>query len=324
MTLGQTKHPMSDEPVVSLCIPTNGISKWFFPVIDSIYDQGISEGLYEIVVTDNGNDREFKKRIKDYINKHQNIVYAETNALPFINEIESYKRASGQLIKYVNHRTRLMKGTLDKLIDVAEKYCDEKPIIYYSNGELPELGNGCVETSFDMFVRKLSFLSSWSTGMTLWKSDFEKNDTDSGSYNELFPHMNLLFSERKRDKYIIDNTRIFDEIDARNKKGRYDVFYAFGVEYPAIILELYRNGDITLRTYKSVVDRNCEFVANLFLLYKVLKLKCSYDLGGLKDIFGIFYNRSDLIKKSAIIIGRYIHENGFTALSRAVFRNKKA
>lgn len=100
------------KPLVSLCMPTNGVVDWVFPVLDSIYDQRVDNSLFEIVITDNGNNEEFKKAIREYLPTHDNIVYAETQALPFVNEIESYKRASGELIKFVNHRTKLVPGLI--------------------------------------------------------------------------------------------------------------------------------------------------------------------------------------------------------------------
>ena len=107
---------MSPKPLISLCLPTNGVAEWVFPVLNSIYAQGVDKSLYEVVITDNGKNDHFKRQMREYLNTHSNIVYAETEALPFINEIESYKRASGELLKFVNHRTLLVEGTLEKLI----------------------------------------------------------------------------------------------------------------------------------------------------------------------------------------------------------------
>lgn len=70
--------------------------------------------------------------MKQYVQKHSNIVYAETNALPFLNEIESYKRANGEFIKFVNHRTLLVDGALQKLVDFVKTNRKEKPIVYFA------------------------------------------------------------------------------------------------------------------------------------------------------------------------------------------------
>ena len=255
---------MSLNPVVSLCIPTNGVTEWVFPVLDSIYSQSVNNDYFEIVITDNGNNDVFKKKMQEYLSSHYNIVYAETHALPFINEIESYKRAKGELIKFVNHRTLLVDGSLQKLIDFVIDYRKEKPIIYYSNGVLDISKERHVYNSFDQFVKCLSYWSSWSTGMTIWKDDFEKIPNDVSCFNELFPHTNVLFNERSRGKYIIDNSVIFDEMPQGKKpKGNYDLFYAFGVEYPWIISTLLHDGSISSDTCRYVLSDNLKFVSEL-------------------------------------------------------------
>ena len=43
---------MEQRPLLSLCIATNGVSEWVFPVLDSIYSQEVDQSLYEVVVTD--------------------------------------------------------------------------------------------------------------------------------------------------------------------------------------------------------------------------------------------------------------------------------
>lgn len=286
------------KPLLSLCLPTNGVIEWVFPVLDSIYNQKCASDLFEVVVTDNGDNVAFKERMHQYVDTHSNIVYEETNAFSFLNEIEAYKRASGELIKFVNHRTLLVEGALERLIDFTRENAQTKPIVYFSNGVLPIPKSKHEYGTFDEFVRNLSYFSSWSTGMTFWKSDFEKLSTDVGSYNELFPHANVLFAERTREKYVIDNSVIFFEMPQGNKpKGRYDLFYAFGVEYPGIILDLYRNKDISCQTFKKVTEDNLGFVADLYIMYIVQKKYSSYDLGGIHDMCGVFYSKSQLLCK---------------------------
>lgn len=289
-----------NKPLVSLCMPTNGVIDWVFPVLDSIYNQNVDIDLFEVVITDNGHNAEFKKSIKGYLQTHTNIVYVETQALPFLNEIESYKRASGELIKFVNHRTKLVEGTLQRMVQYVEDNRDVKPVTYFSNGVLKMSKDKHVYASFDEFVKNLSYWSSWSTGMTIWKSDFDKLPEDVSEFNELFPHTNVLFDVRDRGKYVVDNSIIFDEIPQGKKpKGNYDLYYAFGVDYPRIIENLLKDGSITVKSYKYVLDKNLEFIASLYWQYNLKKDYCSYDLSGLNDMFGKYYSRAALNKKVA-------------------------
>lgn len=294
---------MNLKPLLSLCIPTNGIIEWVFPVLDSIYVQGMDASEFEVIVTDNGNNKMFKQKIQEYEKKYKNFIYVETDASSFLNEIESYKRAKGELIKFVNHRTKLLDGTLDRLIQFIHQNIKNKPIVYFSNGVLKKEKKQYVYDSFDQFVLNLSYWSSWSTGMAIWKEDFAKLPKDITYFNELFPHTNVLFFERNKKRYIIDNTIIFKEIPQEKKpKGNYDLFFAFGIEYPWIICNLLRDKSITAVTYRKVMRDNLYFIAVLYLNYVVLKKYCSYDLNGLDDMYDVFYTHNQIRKALVISI----------------------
>lgn len=287
-----------NKPVISLCMPTNGVVEWVFPVLESIYKQKVSLDSYEVVITDNGDNAAFKGKIRNYILTHPNIVYAETKASAFVNEIESYERASGELIKFVNHRTLLVDGAVQRLIDFALENIEEKPVVYFSNGVLRKEKKEYVYSSFDLFVRNLSYWSSWSTGMTIWKSDFDNTGKNIREFNVLFPHTDILFAERSRSRYIIENSVIFHEMPQGNKpKGNYDLYGAFGLEYLGIICDLLRDGSITNKTFRIVRNDNLGFIAMLYFSYNLRKRYCSYNLQGLDQIFGVFYTRRQLFFK---------------------------
>lgn len=281
---------MKNRPVLSICIPTNGVAKWVFPVLDSIYKNQVDYSLYEVIVTDNGSDDDFMKQMEEYVKKVPNLVYERTQAFEFLNEIEAYKRAKGDLIKFINHRTMFMEGSLEYLVNFSVANKEKKPIVYFSNGMLEHIKGIQRFETFDMFVRNLSYWSSWSTGMCFWKTDFEQLPSDV-EYNILFPHTTILFNEVDRGKYIIDNTILLDEIPTgTTPKGRYNLFFAFAVEYPSIILDLLRKENISISTFEYVVQKNLNFVSDMYVEYIWLKHECSYDLSNSKKSLSVFYS----------------------------------
>ena len=60
-------------PKLSLCIPTNGAVYFLQIVLDSIYQQGCDESLFEVIVCDNAKNGELKDLIENY--RHDNIFY---------------------------------------------------------------------------------------------------------------------------------------------------------------------------------------------------------------------------------------------------------
>ena len=104
------------EKLLTLAIPTNGIIQWVFPVLESIYNQGIDSNRFEVVITDNGDNEEFYYKILEFKKQHDNLIYKKTNAYMFENQIEAFKIAHGTFIKFINHRTRLIPEALDYLL----------------------------------------------------------------------------------------------------------------------------------------------------------------------------------------------------------------
>ena len=281
--------------LLSLCIPTNGIVEWVGPVLDNIFSQEINEELYEVIVCDNGNDSKFEQMIREYEASHNNLVYRKTTAYQFYNQIEAFKIASGEFIKFVNHRAIFEKGSIEHILECVQNNTIEKPVMYFSNGQLQIKDNIFICDNFETFVRKLSYFSSWSAGLGIWKSDFEKMP-DNMEYNHFFPHISILFYETGKKKYLIDNSNLFHELPTDNtKKGRYRLFQAFAIEYPSILLDLSRQKLITLETFLLIRNELKDFIATQYMVHVLKKVPCSYDLSNSNQELEVFFSKKEII-----------------------------
>ena len=278
--------------ILSLCIPTNGVTEWVFPVLASIEQQREEHMNFEVIVADNGKNIEFQNQMIDYVKKYPYVVYRKTNAEGFLNQVEAFKLASGALIKFVNHRMPLNQGALSKLIRIAKKYQIEKPVVYFSNGAIGKNGPFLLH-SFDAFVRTLGIYSSWSGGIAVWREDFQAMDRDE-IYNALYPHITWLFARMHAKQYIIDDTPIMMTLPTdERKKGRYNVFQAFAVEYLAILLDLVRGKHITLETFLFVKQKTGLFLADLYIDYMIRQKACSYSLENYASYLDCFYSSAE-------------------------------
>ena len=267
--------------ILTLAIPTNGVVEWVLPVLDSIYQQNIDDEYFEIVITDNGNNKVFFDEIQKYKKKHNNIVYKKTTAQLFMNQIEAFKLATGKYIKFINHRSILLPGTLNYLIDFVKNNLDEKPITYFLNDAYtPDFQKEKDKYSvFDTFAYQISYFSSWSGGVGCWKCDLPEilKAFSDNNKQTLFPHLPFVYIVDEKRNYHVDNRKLFEEIKVDiNKKGNYDLFYAFAVEYMQIVKNLLDDRVITLNTYKHIKKENGEFLAKLYIDYCILKKKYSY------------------------------------------------
>lgn len=285
-----------ESPIISLCLPTNGVIEWVFPVLDSIYAQDADLSLYEVVVTDNGQNDAFYQRMTRYAQEHENLIYRKTDAVLFHNQLEALKLARGQFLKLINHRSPLVEGALAKMIDLVRTHSAKKPVIYMANGSRKE-SYYC--KTFDEFVRNLGSIASWTGGVGIWKSDYDSLPQDL-RIDRISPHSCILFSVRKDRDFLIDNSVFCRELDKdHSKKGSYDLFKAFGVEELAITQNLFIDGDITADTLKAVKKEYGRFVSSQYLDFCIQKHPCSYNLDGFDDAMGIYFN------KKAILINAY-------------------
>ena len=114
-----------NEPLLSICIPTNGISKWILPTLEAIYSQNVDISLYEVVITDNGADSTLSQDLELY--KYDNLHYVRTNDSGFLNLVTSLECGNGTLRKMLNHRSVIIPGTIERWLSFAEKYKKTKP-----------------------------------------------------------------------------------------------------------------------------------------------------------------------------------------------------
>lgn len=281
---------------LSLCLPTNGITEWVIPALDSIYKENISNDKFEVIVTDNGNNSSFETVMLDYAGRYGNLTYKKNGAFMFDNQLEALRLARGDYLKFVNHRSIWKNGRLQYMIDFLEKYEKEKPVIYFSNGVMGWGPTYKEFSTFDEFVRNLGIWGTWTSGVGIWKEDFDRIPKDY-NYDKISPHAGILYSEREKNKYIINDLYWMSEIDTNHsKKGKYNLYKAFALDEFIITINLYRDGDISAETLRAVKESFRGFLMKLYCDFNLMKMPCSYDLGGFEEYIDIFFNREDIIE----------------------------
>lgn len=290
---------MQNDIDLTICIPTNGIVEWVFPVLDSIFQQDdVDLSRYEVVVTDNGENAAFKTGIKKYEEKYFNLRYYETHEAGFLNQVACFKKARGKFVKFLNHRMPMLPGGLRYLLDYVTEAGENRIPIYFSNGVLKqEERMQC--SSFDAFIARLGVYTTWSGGLAYWNTDriLSSNSTD---YNALFPHFYILSMETDKILYYIDDHELTTSLNAdETKKGVYDFYYAFAVEFPSLLLQLNREGKIGLQTFLSVKDELLEWIADQFINYRILRTKTSYDLSNFPQTIHVYWGNFEFWKRVA-------------------------
>ena len=247
-----------NQPILSLCLPTNGAVHWVIPTLEGIYAQGVDNSLYEVVITDNGENSNLGEALKSF--DYPNMRYIPTKDSGFLNLMTALKFGKGLYCKMLNHRSVLVQGALQMMIDVVREHQDKKPILYFSDGKLE--GPETIKCSnLDSFVYEMHYRATWSGGVGVWQEDLTK--LDGLQLNETFPQSALMFDIREESEFVIVN-RKFQDMQNEDGKGGYDLFYAFAVEFPNIWQELLSQNRIKQETYDYVMDKMYGFIYRLY------------------------------------------------------------
>lgn len=228
--------------LVSICIPCYKRIQHVRNTLKSIYidnsDVLVSE--YEVVITDNDPDMEIKTVVEEF-SSYPNLKYIPTQCEGFMNSYHALLNGSGDLLKLHNSQNKICKGMLARIVEQASQYIKEKPLIFHTNGFLNNF-NLYEYKVFDIFMSNLSYWSSWSGGMTIWKDDFEK--IGKIDINPLFPHTSVFITQYYKSKFVIDD-RIFYEIQRVERRGDHNKFEAFTVHFPSLIFKCNTDGVIS-------------------------------------------------------------------------------
>ena len=275
---------MDNQPLLSLCIPTNGAVNWILPVIDSIYSQGFDNSKFEVVITDNGKD----SQLPNYIAKmnYPNLRYRQTADEGFLNLVSCLKDGKGLFCKMINHRSIMLPGSIADLISFVDKYKNQQPTVYCSNGVLSS-GEILECANTDAFVDNLTYYCSWSAGIGFWHKDIK--NIDSVNLNEMFPNTSLLFYLRPQDsQFVIYNKKIYQMGDDSGKGG-YNLFETFSVTFLDLINELRVKDRITLNTFLKVKSELYCFLREYYIKEVLMPTTHTFILENIESYMDVYY-----------------------------------
>lgn len=282
---------MDKQPILSLCIPTNGAVEWIRPVIESIYLQAYDNEKFEVVITDNGKN----SQLPEYISQlsYPNLRYRQTTDEGFLNLVTCLKDGKGLFCKMINHRACILPGAIEQMVKVIEQYKETKPIIYCVNGFLKGSPVIIECDNLDALIREMYYWCSWSGGIGLWQEDI--SNIDDVCLNFMFPNASLLFDIRKDTQYVIWNKK-YQQMGDDTGKGGYNIFETFGITFVDILNDLRKEGRISLETFVYGKEKMYEYICQLYYQEVLMPTKHTFFVDGAKEYMGVFFSRYDYWK----------------------------
>lgn len=292
---------------LSICIPTYLRIDATRDTIASIYEnlEGVSLEEFEVIVSDNDSNQTSKCFEEEF--KYSNFHYHYTKCERFLNSYHVLGYGNGELLKLHNNTGRFALGALRKMVDFARTNYTIKPAIFYSN-DYYHTNDVHVYNNVDDFMNGLGYLASWSAGFCIWKEDY-KAFTDVASINKMFPQTSLLLSFlHKKNRFVIDDsiTRLNRKVGTKiEKKGGYNQFEVFGVQFNDLIYNYYKQGHINKETFEKIKeDLMSNFLSSSYIKTVILK-KDAFDTDNVGKHLSKYYGRFAYLKLwyNAIVTG---------------------
>lgn len=109
--------------IVSIIIPVYNVAQYVETCINSLYQQGLNENQFEIILINDGSTDDTLQIITQIQKKHTNIIIiTQENQGPSIARNRGIKEATGKYISFVDSDDLLISGALAYLINYAEQY----------------------------------------------------------------------------------------------------------------------------------------------------------------------------------------------------------
>lgn len=277
---------MDKQPILSLCIPTNGAIEWVLPVIESIYSQGFDNEKFEVVITDNGKESQLPRYIAKM--EYPNLRYRQTKDEGFLNLVACLKDGRGLFCKMINHRSVMLSGSIADMVAMVERYKDIQPIIYCADGNAKVQSELFECKDLDSFIFHLSYWCTWSAGIGFWQKDLP--NIDKIELLPIMPNISMIFDIRQESSYLIYNKKYQKMVNDAGKGG-YDLFYTFGVTVLDFLETQRAKGRLSLKTFIKIKKDLYAFLSDLYLNEVIMPTKHTFLLQNIAESLEVYYGR---------------------------------
>lgn len=274
--------------LLSICIPTNGVSRWVVPNVRQIYSLGTDNDIFEVVVADNAPNEEMETAMAEF-SKYPNFRYVKTKAEGFYNIIENFVQAKGDFMIKINHRCLMQKGSIERIYQLGCEYIDRKPLIYLSNGLLKE--NRKMEfDSFDGYLRKLTYFSSLSEGLFFWKEDIA--EVPNIKFAPMSPNVSLMFNSKTKNLFVIDDIKFGGGQNSKGKYG-YDLFNTFAVLYLDLVNQVRIDGYLSKEGFVQIKRDLFKWLCGYYYMMDIKGDNGNYIVNDVKKNMSVYYSVCD-------------------------------
>ena len=105
---------------LSIIVPVYNVEKYIRPCFESIFNQGLDDNNYEIIIVNDGSTDNSMKMIEDIISRHNNItIINQENQSLSVARNNGIQKAKGEYIYMPDSDDALIENSLFSLLELA-------------------------------------------------------------------------------------------------------------------------------------------------------------------------------------------------------------
>ncbi|AJD33048.1 glycosyltransferase [Clostridium sporogenes] len=273
----------TSQPLVTIGVITYNRSNYLDKCLKAIFDQIGNDNLFEILISDNNSTDDTKLVVDKYKSKYSNLKYYKNknNVGAMKNIHKALERAAGEFIVVHGDDDYLSYLSLYKLVDMIYKNRDCSVMYMLPSNEDFNIYNGI---GINEYIEKVSFMSTFMSGVVLKKNDFAKiEDREKFIYtdiNQVYIQLELL---RNNPNFAVLTGRTLSLNSGEHKPNGYnfgevfiknylDILYYFrqyGLEEDIIKNEKYKLlKSMILPWCRKIINENIELdISDIMTLF---------------------------------------------------------
>ncbi|BDF56171.1 MULTISPECIES: glycosyltransferase [Butyricimonas] len=107
--------------ILSIIVPVYNVEQYISACLDSLYKQGVDEGLYEVVVVNDGTPDRSMNIVNQYASEHTNIkIIQQENGGVSVARNNGIKHAAGKYITFLDADDEIYPGILENVFEFLE------------------------------------------------------------------------------------------------------------------------------------------------------------------------------------------------------------
>jgi len=226
---------MINRPLLSICIPTYNRSEILDKTLESLFSNpDFDINKVEVIISDNAST----DNTRNVVSKYPLVQYFCNDInLGDVNFYKVLNYATGEYIKLFNDTLTFNDGMLRKMLFNIEKNIIEKPNLFFYQNMFKNSNCTKIVKSVSEFLNQVSFQTTWIINFGLWRNDFvliEEKNRHTDLHLVQVDWSYRIVNNKRRTFIIFDNNYSISHV---NKKGGYNIFQVFIINYLLILRE---------------------------------------------------------------------------------------